>query len=295
MRALAPAQRVSLFLNEKPLPTLEVEGTSKRYDVAVPAALLHAGDNRLRMTFKGAADIAGGRRAAAVTSLALGPATLGPPAGPFAPLAAREVDLGGARRRSLVPGGAASRISFYVQLPEGAHLAVAYGAATPGGTVVAQVAVDGKPARTVHEGNVGASWSEAVVDLGPAAGQATRVDLIARGTKGDLAWAEPRIVVKSPAPAAAAGPQPKFDHIFVWMVDTLRADKLRPYNAKSRVTTPNYDAFAADATRFAWAQVPGTWSLPSHASLLTGVYPTVHQATAHEAKLSKTSRSSPRR
>jgi arylsulfatase A-like enzyme len=71
------------------------------------------------------------------------------------------------------------------------------------------------------------------------------------------------------------------------MVDTLRADKLHAYNAKTRVATPNYDAFAADATRFEWAQVPGTWSLPSHASLLTGVYPTVHRATAHEAKLSR--------
>jgi arylsulfatase A-like enzyme len=71
------------------------------------------------------------------------------------------------------------------------------------------------------------------------------------------------------------------------MVDTLRADKLHVYNDKTRVQTPNYDAFAADATRFAWAQVPGTWSLPSHASLLTGVYPTVHKAVAHEARLSK--------
>jgi arylsulfatase A-like enzyme len=33
--------------------------------------------------------------------------------------------------------------------------------------------------------------------------------------------------------------------------------------------------------------VPGTWSLPSHASLLTGVYPSVHKAVAHEARLSK--------
>ncbi len=139
----------------------------------------------------------------------------------------------------------------------------------------------------MHEGNVGAAWSEALVDLGAAGGQAARIDLIARDTKGDLAWGEPRIVVKAPAPAAAPSPQPKFDHIFVWMVDTLRADKLRAYNPKSRVVTPNYDAFAADATRFAWAQVPGTWSLPSHASLLTGVYPTVHRATAHEARLSK--------
>ena len=71
------------------------------------------------------------------------------------------------------------------------------------------------------------------------------------------------------------------------MVDTFRADKMHVYNPKTRVQTPNYDAFAADATRFEWAQVPGTWSLPSHASLLTGVYPSVHKAVAHEARLSK--------
>jgi arylsulfatase A-like enzyme len=287
MRALAPAQRVSLFVNEKPLSTLEVDKASKRYDVNVPAALLHTGDNRVRLQFKGAADIAGGKRAAAaVTSFALGPASAGPPAGSFDPLAAREVDLSGARHRALVPGGANSRLSFYVQLPPSAHLAFSYGA-PGGGTVAAQVAVDGKPARTVHEGKAGAGWTDALVDLGAAGGQAARIDLIARGTKGDFAWGEPRVVVKAPEAPAAANPQPKFDHIFVWMVDTLRADKLHAYNTKTRVATPNYDAFAADATRFEWAQVPGTWSLPSHASLLTGVYPTVHKATAHEAKLSK--------
>ncbi|HEY7374400.1 MAG TPA: sulfatase [Polyangia bacterium] len=288
MRALAPAQRVSLFVNEKPLSTLEVDKASKRYDVTVPAALLHAGDNRVRLTFKSAADVAGGKRAAAaVTSLALGPAAAGAPKEALSPLAAREVELGGARRRALVPGGAGSRLSFYMQLPAGAHLAFAYGASTPGGTVLAQVAVDGQPARTIHEGNVGAGWSEALADLGAASGRAARIDLIARGTKPDLAWGEPRVVVKAPAAPVAATPQPRFDHIFVWMVDTLRADKVHAYNTKTRVLTPNYDAFAADATRFEWAQVPGTWSLPSHASLLTGVYPTVHRATAHEAKLSK--------
>jgi len=288
MRALAPQQRVSLFVNEKPLSTIEVEKASKRYDVAVPAALLHPGDNRVRLTFKSAVDIAGGKRAAAaVTSLALGPAAAGAPADALAPLAAREVDLGGARHRALVPGGAGSRVSFYMQLPAGAHLAFSYGAATPGGSVVAQVAVDGSPARTVHEGNVAATWSDALVDLGAASGQAARIDLTARDTKADFAWGEPRVVVKAPPPPAAAAVQPKFDHIFVWMVDTLRADKVHAYNGKTRVTTPNYDAFASDATRFEWAQVPGTWSLPSHASLLTGVYPTVHRATAHEAKLSK--------
>src|SRR5262245_18970465 len=139
MRALAPGQRVSLFINEKPLSTLEVDKASKRYDVAVPAALLHPGDNRVRLTFKSAADVAGGKRAAAaVTSLALGPASLGPPAGSLEPLAAREVQLSGAQRRALVPGGAGSRLSFYIQLPAGAHLAFGYGAAAAGGSVLAQ-------------------------------------------------------------------------------------------------------------------------------------------------------------
>ena len=92
-------------------------------------------------------------------------------------------------------------------------------------------------------------------------------------------------MVKAPEPAPAAATK-KIDHIYIWMVDTLRADKVHVYNPKSIVKTPNYDAFAADATRFAWAHVPGTWSLPSHASILTGVYPSVHKATAHEARLS---------
>ena len=103
-------------------------------------------------------------------------------------------------------------------------------------------------------------------------------------------WASPRVVVSAPPAAQAPDPplgRTPIDHIFVWMVDTLRADKVRANNPETRVQTPNYDAFAADATRFAWAQVPGTWSLPSHASLLTGVYPPVHKAIAHEARLSR--------
>jgi choline-sulfatase len=287
MRALAPAQKVSLFVNEKPVGTLDVAATSKRYDVTVPAAVLKPGDNRVRLTFKSAANVAGGKRAAAaVTTLALGPAALGPPAAELSAAATRETDVGGVRRRALVAGGKSSRLSFYVQLPAGGRLAVGYGAPAAGGTAQVRVAVDGQPARTVHEGPVANRWTDTLVDLGPAAERAARIDLVARGA-ADLAWAEPRIVVKAAAAPAPATPAPRFDHIFVWMVDTLRADKLGVYNAKTRVKTPTYDAFAADATRFEWAQVPGTWSLPSHASLLTGVYPTVHRATAHDGKLAR--------
>jgi choline-sulfatase len=285
MRALAPKQRVSIFVNEKPVTTIEVDGATRRYDVAVPAAVLKLGDNRVRLTFKAAANLPGGKRsAAALKMVAFGAASLGAPKGELGIVAARDVTAGGARRRALVPGGAASRVSFYVQLPGAATLALGYAAATPGASVLVRVSVDGQRPRTLHEGRTTAAWTDVALPLGAASNQAARIDLIARG--GDVAWSDPRVVVKAPA-AVAAPAHARFEHIYVWMVDTLRADKVHAFNPKTRVQTPNYDAFAADATRFAWAQVPGTWSLPSHASLLTGVYPTVHKAVAHEARLSR--------
>ena len=285
MRALAPAQKVSIFVNEKPAGTLDVAASKKRYDLTVPAELVHAGDNRVRLQFKSAANIAGGKRsAAAIQQLALGPASLGAAPADLATVEVRQATVGGVARRALVPGGHGSRISYYVQLPAGAHLALGVGGeGQAGGTAQVRVAVDGQPARTLHEGPIGARWNDLLLDCGAAAGHAARVDLVARG--GAVAWAEPRVVVKAPQAAALPKPEPRFDHLYVWMVDTFRADKMHAYNPKTRVQTPNYDAFAADATRFAWATVQGTWSLPSHASLLTGVYPTVHHATAHESKL----------
>src|SRR5207249_3879662 len=122
----------------------------------------------------------------------------------------------------------------------GAELALGYGAAAAGGTALVRVAVDGQPTRTLHEGPVKAEWTDLRLPLGAAAGQAARIDLVARG--GDVAWAEPRVIVKAP-PAAPAAATPKIDHIYVWMVDTLRADKVHVYNPKTRVQTPNYDAF----------------------------------------------------
>jgi arylsulfatase A-like enzyme len=281
MRALAPKQRVSIFVNEKPVSTIDVEEASKRYDVAVPKAVLKEGDNRVRLTFRAAGNLPGGKRgAAALTRVVLGPAALGPVKDEPGVVAVKDVR----GKRSLVTGGQSSRVSFYEQLPTDAELTVGVSSATPGGDYLVRLAVDGQPLRTLFEGRSTADWATLRLPLGDAAGQAARIDLVARN--GEVAWGEPRIIVKA-APAAAAAPTPKFDHIYVWMVDTLRADKVHAYNPKTRVQTPSYDAFAADATRFAWAQVPGTWSLPSHASLLTGVYPTVHKATAHEARLSK--------
>ena len=283
VRSLAPKQKVSVFVNEKPVGTVDIEGDKKRYQVTVPAAALKVGENRLRFTFRAAAAIGTKRGAAAFSDLSLGPAAGGPPP---EPVGARVADatIAGTKRPAISIAGKATRLSYYLAVPEGASLALSHASEAAGAHAVVRIAVDGQPPKQLLDAATSAKWSEVALPLGAAGGHAARIDLISRG--GAVLWAEPRLTVKAP-PRPKTPADPKFDHLFVWMVDTLRSDKVGAYNPKTRVETPNYDAFAADSTRFAWAQVPGTWSLPSHASLLTGVYPTLHKATAHEAKLSK--------
>ncbi|HEX7597203.1 MAG TPA: sulfatase, partial [Polyangia bacterium] len=287
MRAMVPKQRLSVFVNEKPVATLEVAQTYQSYDVVLPAANLAAGENRIRLTFRSAGKIAGGKTsAAAISAIELGApraATAGDAkADPSASMTVSEVELGGARHRAFATKEA-SRLSFYVQVPALAKLVLSYGSPAPSASVSVRVARDGAAPSTLFDGATGARWTDGAWDLSAFAGQSVRLDLCSHG--GGAAWGEPRLMVRGPAAVAAA--TRKFEHVFVWMIDTLRADKVHIFNPKTNVMTPNYDAFAADATRFSWAQVPGTWSLPSQASMLTGVYPKVHKATVDTSKIAR--------
>ncbi len=81
-----------------------------------------------------------------------------------------------------------------------------------------------------------------------------------------------------PSPRAALPPAREGapDVLFVVM-DTVRADSVASYG-HARDTTPNFDALAREGALFLDATSPSTWSLPSHASLFTGRYPTSHGA-----------------
>ena len=73
------------------------------------------------------------------------------------------------------------------------------------------------------------------------------------------------------ATCAAAGPRPS---ILLVTLDTTRADAIGP--DAHGVETPAFNAFAARGRRFtqAYATVPET--LPSHTSMMTGLYPAGH-------------------
>ncbi|MFQ5437188.1 MAG: sulfatase-like hydrolase/transferase, partial [Anaerolineae bacterium] len=74
------------------------------------------------------------------------------------------------------------------------------------------------------------------------------------------------------------------DIIFV-VLDTQRADRLGCYG-RQKAITPNIDQFAQKGTLFTQAVSPAQWTIPSHASFFTGLYPTVHQVTQSDHSLS---------
>jgi len=58
-------------------------------------------------------------------------------------------------------------------------------------------------------------------------------------------------------------------------IDSLRADHAGCYGY-GRETTPNLDVLSGLGTRFAQAIAPSSWTIPSHMSVFTSLYPSTH-------------------
>jgi arylsulfatase A-like enzyme len=89
------------------------------------------------------------------------------------------------------------------------------------------------------------------------------------GIQGGQWWTEKARLRKLPAAASDA------PNVLVILVDTLRADHLSAYGY-ARKTSPNIDRMATQGTVFENAVSAASWSLPSHASILTGRYQFEH-------------------
>jgi arylsulfatase A-like enzyme len=68
------------------------------------------------------------------------------------------------------------------------------------------------------------------------------------------------------------------------VLDTVRKDHLTPYGYE-KPTTPTLDALAEEATVYEEAVSPAPWTLPVHASMFTGRYPSEHGASQEQPYL----------
>ena len=78
--------------------------------------------------------------------------------------------------------------------------------------------------------------------------------------------------------------KPKPELIILISIDTLRADHLGLYG-HHRFTSPSLDLFALEGTVFEDASSVAPWTLPAHASMLTGLYPLGHAVVDVDTKL----------
>jgi arylsulfatase A-like enzyme len=74
------------------------------------------------------------------------------------------------------------------------------------------------------------------------------------------------------------------DILFI-VLDTTRRDRLSAYGSH-RETSPELSQFAANGTLFERAVAAAQWTIPSHTSMFTGLYPSTHQVTQANGRLS---------
>jgi arylsulfatase A-like enzyme len=70
---------------------------------------------------------------------------------------------------------------------------------------------------------------------------------------------------------------PKLPNIILMVLDTVGAKHLSLYGY-DRPTTPNLERIAQETSVFTRCVAPACWTVPSHASLFTGLYPSQHGA-----------------
>ncbi len=119
-------------------------------------------------------------------------------------------------------------------------------------------------------------WLPLDLDLSQYAGQPVTLNLrVDHGETPDsdyAFWGDPMIY--SGASNTSATP------VVLIVCDTVRADHLSCYGYL-RETSPNLDAFAKEAVLFENAISNETWTLPSHGTIFTGLYPKNHGMTAN--------------
>lgn len=279
LRARAVADgRLTVYLDGETIgfATLPTDGTYATVSVSVPAERLRVGENTFQFRVPASGAVAGvGSAGLLIDWIRLDPApaeaTEAPPVPPPpapALLAPREGDEGALA----IPDGWS--LGYAMELWPGARLR---GTARGTGSIEVVAHEDGAAPHALGSVNASDVGAPIDVDLSSLSGHLVRLELVAHGS---VRLVSPRIVTLDGAPIAA---RPTIRNVVVYLTDTLRADKLRPYRAASRVRTPALESWVERAAVALRGHTQENWTKPSVATLLSGLFPWEHHATTEEA------------
>lgn len=92
-----------------------------------------------------------------------------------------------------------------------------------------------------------------------------------------LVWGHPFSTAPFAAPDGGATAPAGAPDVILLSLDTTRADHMSTYGYH-RETSPRLTEFSQDALNFVEARSPAQWTVPGHASMLTGKFPSSHGA-----------------
>ncbi len=242
-------------------------------DVALPAGTLAPGENTVKLRVPATGTVDGVHGGLAVDWLRLGPAGETGAAPPPSP--SKLFVRNGAEHGLGLPAG--WTLGFAFEGMPGARLR-GKAVGPSGSRVVATAHVDGSGPIDLGVLRAGRAFD---LDLASIRGRIARLDLHADG--GDVKLLSPRVVTPDAPARDRTFHKPK--NAIIFLVDTLRADHLEPYDPHTVVRTPGLDRWVHDTTVFEEAHAQENWTKPSVATLLSSLYPWEHDTTTSEAVL----------
>ncbi|MGE0785553.1 MAG: sulfatase [Sandaracinaceae bacterium] len=254
-------------------------------DVRVPASRVSAGENALMLRAAETQPIQGEDVAAELDSLWIfrGTAPTGELHPPLYTELVHDVTVGGQARPS-VALRAPTTIRWYADVPADGRLSLGFGAPAGSAQIAIRVTPEGgQPRELLAASPVPTdAWADRMYDLSELAGEIVRIEVAVTGEAETVGLSGPAIVVPRPREALASA---QARSAIVLLIDTMRADKLRVYNPRSRVQTPMLDEFGGEAAVFENAQAPENWTKPSVASVLTSLTPMTHNTKEQSSSL----------
>ncbi len=276
-----PQQAIAVSLNGHRIVDFRLEAGPHWYRTTLPGEALVAGANRLVFRYaytRRPVDNDVGSTDRRQLAVAWFEARLG--AGQESRQGLPEVE---AQTRTVrVPAG--SQVAYHLRLPEGSSLA--FDSVKLGGRGRASLSIqlqrDGEPERELARlARPTGPWS---VPLAEDAGNVVRISF--RALPGPEGAASGSVMLVRPVlrgrglralPTSPVGePRGRRPHVFIYLVDALRADHLGCYGY-GRPVSPHLDAFAREGSVFRGI-APSSWTKASVASLFTGLPPIVHRA-----------------
>jgi arylsulfatase A-like enzyme len=269
IRSFAAAS-VALFLNGKRLVDRKLQG--KQFEsvaVPMPAGLLRAGENALELRV-----VEGG-------GFALDFMTLSAESSATAerqPPAPEELSVKGAPDTLRIPAGI--RLGYALEVPKAAEFRARVRSAGKAQLSVRAVR-DRAPDQVLAALELDTTAKALSVELDGSAHDVIRLELTA---DGDAVLLDGPTVLTRTASKPERARRP-IRNVILYLIDTLRADKLSPYNAATRVRTPGLTRFLESAAVIEHARSQENWTKPSVATLLSSLFPWQHNTFSDEAVL----------